>query len=560
MDTDEIKRLLQDGETLTVEFKGEARKQISDRDIYEAVVCFANAEGGLLLIGVEDDGTVTGAHARHGDITDALKLRSAIFNNTEPAINTMVAILLLTDKQIIAVKVPSMILRVCCTKEGKCVRRVMGAAGPQCEPYYPHQQQADRVNTGDVDYSAQLVKGTVFNDLDPLEIERLRQTISLRAGESRLLDFGNEDLVKALGLVETHRSELIPNIAGLLLLGRTKVLAQYVPTHQIALQVLEANKEIRVNDWFREPLLNALEQIETRFRNLNKEREAQVGFVRIPIPDYSPEAFREAVLNAVQHRNYAILNNTYVQVHPDHLFIASPGGFPDGITLDNLLTHEPKPRNARLSEALRRIGLVETTGRGIDKIYYGQLRFGRGVPDYSRTDSSGVRVILMGGRESSAFAVFVAEEEKSGSLLSLDDLLVLDHLRHERRIDSQKAGVLTQRGTTYGRAILERLNERGLVEARGEKRGRVYHLSAQLYEKLGLKSGYVRTKGFDRAQQEVMVVDYVKAHGRITRREVAELCRIGEHQAFRLLVQLMDSGLLRRQGKGRSVSYEMEAK
>ena len=134
-------------------------------------------------------------------------------------------------------------------------------------------------------------------------------------------------------------------MAGLLLLGRTDVIAHYAPTHQIAFQVIGTDKEIRVNDWFREPLLNALEQIETRFRNLNKEREARVGLVRLGIPDYSPDAFREALLNAVQHRNYAILNSVYVQLHTDHLFIASPGGFPRGITLENLLVHEPRARN-----------------------------------------------------------------------------------------------------------------------------------------------------------------------------------------------------------------------
>ena len=162
----------------------------------------------------------------------------------------------------------------------------------------------------------------------------------------------------------------------------------------------------------------------------------------------------------------------------------------------------------------------------------------------------------MGGRESSRFAVFVAEQEKSGNTLSLDDLLVLDHLRHERRIDSTVAGRLTQHGTNYGRAILERLNERGIVEARGEKRGRIYHLSSAIYSAMRLKSGYVRSKGFDKIKQEAMVLELVRANGRVSRSEVAELCNLGDPQAYRLLSGLVKAGRLALRGRKRGSYYE----
>jgi ATP-dependent DNA helicase RecG len=555
MTTEELKVLIADGETMTVEFKGESKKPFSDREMYEAVVCLANAEGGVLLIGVEDDGRITGARERHAGGTQSALLQAAILNNTEPAVNVISELLAADEGEVISIAVPKGSPSICSTKDGKCMRRVMGVRGPECRPYYPHQQQSERVAMGDIDYSANPVGGTGIDDLNPLEIERLRQTIKQKGGEARLLELDDTELVKALGLVVTQGSELVPNVSGLILLGRTDVLAQCIPTHQIAFQVIGADKEVRVNDWFREPLLYTLEQVEARFRNLNAEREAEVGLVRLGIPDYSPDAFREALLNAVQHRSYAVLKETYVQLHDDHMFIASPGGFPQGITLENLLVHEPSARNARLSETLRRIGLVETTGRGIDKIFYGQLRFGRGSPDYSRSDAEGVRIILMGGRESSAFAVFVAEQERAGNSLTLDDLLVLDHLRHERRIDSDLAGRLTQRGIAHGRATLERLNERGLVEARGEKRGRVYHLAASVYEVLGLRGGYVRTKGFSRIRQKAMVIEFVQAHGRVTRSDVMELCNLGGDQASRLLRNFAKEGVLKKAGEKRGAHY-----
>lgn len=556
MKTDELAKLIKDGETLTVEFKGEKRRQLADREIYETVVGLANAKGGMFLIGVEDDGTVTGAFPRHGDTTNTERLEAAIYNNTVPPVSSNVSLVRFADKNIIIIRVSAGYPGICATREGKCMRRIMGVRGPECVPFFPHEHEAQSVNSGAMDYTAEPVGHATIRDMDPLEIERLRQNIRQHGGEARLLDLSDEELLKALGMVVTSGDKLRPNMAGLLLVGRVETVEKCIPTHQVAFQVLDSKGSVSVNDWFRDPILKTLEQIESRFRNLNKEQEAQVGLIRLPIPDYSPDSFREAVINAMQHRNYALLNNVYIQLHPDHLFIANPGSFPEGITLDNLLIHEPKPRNAKLSEILRRIGLVETTGRGIDKIYLGQLKYGRGVPEYSRSDSEAVRVVLSGGKESAQFAVFVAEQEKSRNPLTLDELLVFDHLRHERRIDSAIAGKLTQRGTSNGRVILERLNENEFIEARGEKRGRVYHLSASLYKKLGLKSGYVHTKGFDRIQQETMVFEYLQANIRITRKEVAELCHLSDDQAFRLLSQLAKAGKLKRNGLGRTAYYE----
>lgn len=183
-----------------------------------------------------------------------------------------------------------------------------------------------------------------------------------------------------------------------------------------------------------------------------------------------------------------------------------PGGFSAGITIDNILVHEPKPRNPRLAGAFKRIGLIEQTGRGVDRIFMGQLRYGRSAPDYSRSDPNDVRVVLRGGNASLRFAAFVYEQDKAGRPLTLDELMVLNHLFFERRIDSESVGMVIQKGTSEGHAVLERLVERGLVGAKGERRGRVYHLAAALYAKIGNPSGYVRTRGFEPIQQEQMIL------------------------------------------------------
>jgi ATP-dependent DNA helicase RecG len=234
------------------------------------------------------------------------------------------------------------------------------------------------------------------------------------------------------------------------------------------------------------------------------------------------------------------MESIYIQWQHDHILITNPGGFPEGITAENILVHEPKPRNTRLAEAFKRIGITDQTGRGVDKIYMGQVRYGRPPPDYSRSDNNAVRIVIPGGESSLDFAAFIFEQERNGKIFSLDDLLIMNEVYYDRRIDAPTAGKLIQKGTAEGRRVLEHLHELGLVEGRGERGGRVYHLPASLYKRFHMKAEYVRAKGFEPLQQEQMVIEYVRKHGTIRRAEVADLCKISDDQAKRLLKSISE--------------------
>lgn len=98
--------------------------------------------------------------------------------------------------------------------------------------------------------------------------------------------------------------------------------------------------------------------------------------------------------------------------------------------------------------------------------------------------------------------------------------------------------------------------ESGLAEGHGHTRARRYHLGAAVYREVGQRVEYVRRRGFDGLQMEQMILDYVRAHGRITRREVMELCRVNANQAAYLLRRLVQEGHLERVGLGRSAFYK----
>jgi len=185
----------------------------------------------------------------------------------------------------------------------------------------------------------------------------------------------------------------------------------------------------------------------------------------------------------------------------------------------------------------------------VDKIFHDQLRFGRPAPEYGRSDASGVRVVLHGGKANLEFARFVYEQDKAGSPLTVDDLLILNQLEIERRIDTSVAMSLIQKPEGETRAALERLNERGLIEAKGEKKGRVYNLSSMLYKRMGEPGGYVRAHGISPIRHEAMVLEYIHAHGRIERKHIMELCGLSSDQAGRLLKKMMAKNILTRKGR-----------
>ena len=555
MDASTLKSHISGGESLCLEFKGERRGAVNDRDLVEAVICLANAEGGLILVGVEDNGSVTGARPRHGQRTEPTRLQALIRSRTVPGIEVSVEVVATPEGEVLCLTVPRS-LSVVATSDGVCLRRVMAGHGPECVPYYPYQHAGQGSGLGAGDFSAQLCREAGWRAFDPLQFERARQLIAALRGDAALLELDDQEMAKALRVVETSGGELVPNIAGLLLFGREAEIEKHLPTHEAAFQVLTGDADVRVNEFFRQPLLELAEVFLSRFDARAEEREVQVGLIRVPVPDYARNAFREALLNALFHRDYRRLGTTYVQWHPDRLEISSPGGFPEGVTPANLLVHEPMPRNPRLYGAAKRIGLVEQTGRGVDRVYLGQLRYGRPAPDYSRSDATGVRLTLRGGQESLEFAAFVFERERQMGPLTVDQMIILNRLFHERRLTSGQAETEIQRSRNDARAVLERLTEEGLVEARGEGRGRVYHLAARFYNAVGHPEAYVRVHGLDPIRQEAAVLQFVQAHGRIKRENVIELCGLTARQASLLLSRLVQDRKLRQQGVKRWTYYE----
>lgn len=537
-------------EDLTHEFKSDLNK-LPDNDIIDAIVAFANTDGGELYLGVEDNGEITGLHKAHMDIT---QLAAFIANKTVPPIAVRTEILNL-DQPVLKIDVPKK-TAIVSSSSGKIQRRRLKPDGsPENVPLYPYEIATRLSSLSLFDYSAQPVPDSDYRDLDALERERLRNIIRSYRGEVALLELEDEELDKALQLVTTLNGKLVPTFCGLLLIGRKEKLKQYMPTAESAIQVLSGT-DVRVNESFYLPILAAFEKITERFSAWNCEEELEMGLFRYAIPDFDQRAFREALVNAYSHRDYAALGRVRVQITDEGMTITNPGGFIEGISVDDLINAEPHGRNPVLADALKRIGLAERTGRGIDRIYEGSLLYGRSLPDYSRSTTSNVCLFIPKGPTDKAFIQMLSHEhQRTGRSLSIYALLVMSSLRqfHKASVQEIMADIHTDERRT--RVILESLTDSGLVEVGGTGRGRYYMLGSAYYRHKKDLVSYTRQKGIDTIRYDELILHLAKNQGFVKRADVIDLLHVAAPQAYRILANLVKRGHLTLAGKGASAKY-----
>lgn len=543
-------------ETLTIEFKSDLKKY-SDTDLFGDVVAFANTEGGDLYLGVEDDGTITGVHPEH---SNPVTLSAYIANNTVPPISTRCEIMEET-RPVLKISVPKSYGGIVVTRSGKILRRRMKIDNmPENVPMYPTEITTRLSDLRLLDYSTMIILESTLSDLDPLEIERMRQIILAYDGDKALLELSNEELLKALGFVREQNGVLYPTVTGILMVGKVPSIQKYVPTGKSSFQVLEGTT-VRVNEDYALPILASIETIIAHIDVWNPQQELEFGLFRMPAPEFNKRALREAIVNAFCHRDYSIMGRVRVAIEDDGLTIANPGGFIEGVTIENLLTAEPHGRNPLLADALKRVGLAEKTGRGIDRIFEGSLIYGRALPDYSKTTSTTVSLFIPRSKPDVQLAHMISQEQsRLGRPLSINTLLVLNALKEIPRSDTKQIAQTVNLSEAIVKIVLNQAVESGLVEAYGAGRGRTYMLSHKLYQNKEKAIGYVRQKDIDEVRYPEMIVNMSKNTEFVSRADVVNLLHVSNSKAYTLLKRLVDLGILEPVQKGRYAKYRLRKK
>lgn len=546
-------RIIPNKESLIIEFKSDIKK-LSDNDLIDAIVGMSNTEGGVLYLGVEDNGEITGVHKYHADEIGVVAL---IANRTVPSVATRAEIITENSINVLKIEIP-MSKTIVATSDGKILRRRLKLDGtPENIPMYPYEINTRLSELSLLDYSAQILLDATIDDLDPNERVRLRNIIKMRKGDKSLLDLTDNELDKALRIVKEENGKLYPTITGMLLIGKEEKIQEMMPTAKSSFQVLEGT-QVRINEQFSKPLLATFEIFENYLKAWNPEQEMEYGLFRIPIPEFSVAAFREGLVNAFCHRDYSILQQVRLAIEDEGLSISSPGGFIEGVNLNNLLSVEPHGRNQALTDALKRIGLAERTGRGIDRIFEGSIIYGRPLPDYSESTERCVKLFIQRAKPDLAFAKMIADEEKRiGRMLPINSLLILSTLQTQRRTTLQELSEIIHVSEARIKANVEKLLESGLVEASGNGKVRAYILSAKVYKEQDNSVGYVRQIDIDKLRYNELILKLAEQQGFVTRDNVSELLNISLSQAYRLLKGLVNKNKLILIGTGRLAKYKL---
>jgi len=538
--------LIRGGETLTTEFKS----HLNDRDLTKAVACLANADGGALLLGVADGGQVVGAQPRPGGHMDPVRVAAYVQNSTDPPLGVEVRLETIDGQAVFRIDVPRAMPGPVATKDGYYTKRVLDTLGrPQCVPMSPQEIVSMGMITRGQDYAAAVAVGATHADLDPTEFDRYRRLCSLTGDSTASLQ--DEDILRALGLVPMSAPL---SLGAILLFGRSAAITRWVPNAEFIFQDLRKG-ESAANERIVGPLLQVSERMQALIDARNSVTELMAGIHRVEVSLIPSVTRREAVANALVHRDYSALGPTRVQIDDAEFVVSNPGGLPPGVTIQNILD-ESRPRSPILADAFKRAGLVERKGKGVNEMFEQQLRAGRDAPSYARSTTNSVLVsVPLGTADLDLVRFLLTFENERQRPLGLDQLRVVHEIKEmgsaapTELAESLSMLLATVRNTST------QLVELGVIESRGVGRSRRLHLTPRFYDLAQDRTAYVRVKGADPIQQERMIGDYVDAYGSITRSQAAALCQLSPTQARAVLKRMLDREELRLVGERRGAKY-----
>jgi ATP-dependent DNA helicase RecG len=525
-------KVVDDLESQWLDFKPWREARSDMRVACDYAVCFSNADGGAVVFGVNDK--VAGrANAIHGcGKVNIDTWRKAVYDATRPHVDADVHLVDVREGtgHLLVVRVREGSHQPYGTSDGTYRVRV----GKNCEPLDPGEFARQQARLGTTDWSAQIVEGLIPADLDVVEIARARNRIRDKDPGSVLLTLSDKDLLVGLGVT---RGGGVTN-AGLVLFGHEDQLRDLCPQSQVHYVYQTSDTSVARNDQMRLALLNVLEHIETSFSGAaNPEQELSVGFFKVRIPAFPLDVVREAVLNAVTHRDYTVPEEVFIKHQPHELAISSPGTFIGGITPHNILRHDPVARNKTLADALLKMRLVESAGTGARRMFSMVLQYGKRAPAYE-ADEWRVRLHIYDGNFDERTARLVVTWREKGREPQLDELLILSYLREHPSIDTRSAASLLQVDIEEARSMLEVMATATpvLLERQGRTRAATFALSKAVARELTGRVTYSKAKGIEPERYEATVRQFVAHHGSITPAECRELLGLGDSQTARVQV------------------------
>lgn len=515
-------------ESRTLDFKrqGRSREDIL-KDLAIAAACFANSLGGSLIVGVKD--RASGEDAFEGTDLDADRVVRRIYELTEPHLTVDILELNLLGRRLLHLRVPRSpeVHQV----DGRATHRVQTS----CEPMTASQIATLLSERRGEDWSNE-DSGRSTGEVSRVALEMARLLLRQSADPQRRAysTESDDDLLRVLGLVSEHGTLLQ---AGSLLIGEPRdntndlVVYQYRRTPAGEPVVMQ-----RLPGPLLPALLRVLELVDAR---VDKTPVNLPDGQQIQLADLPEAVVREAIANAVIHRDYRRGGAVRVEHAPTRLVVTSPGPLVQGVTVQNILTTTSRPRNGRLAAAVRMLGLAEEAGVGVDRMYREMVRVGHEPPQFVE-DPDQLQVALLGGAPNKNLTRFVATLPAAEGD-DADTMLVLYTLLTRRTISASQLSDTLQKGTQEVESVLRRLagDPVQLIEPTRETARRKhpnYRLREHAVSYLGAAITYRRrtTDEYDRK-----IIELVRETRQINARMVKIALDLGTAAASRVMGDLV---------------------
>ncbi len=521
-----------------LEFK-EARNNFSFDKLVKYCASLANEGGGTIVLGVSDrrPRRVVGTTA----FRDLARTKAGLVERLRLRIEARE--IRHQDGRVQVFRAPGRPIGVPIAVEGAYWMR----AGEDLVPMTPDRLRRIFAEAGP-DFSAEICPGATMDDLDPAAIEAFRTRWHRRMRIETIAQCSAEQLLRDAELM-TERGV---TYAALVLLGTHGALGQHLAQAEMVFEYRssEAPGPAGQREEFRKGFLLYHDQLWELVNLRNDRQHYQDGLFMVDIPTFSEEAVREAILNAVAHRDYSHAGSVFIRQYPRRIEIVSPGGFPQGVTAENNIDRQV-PRNRRVADALARCGLVERAGQGANRIFQACIREGKALPDFAHTDAWQVSLTLHGQLQDARFVRFLeGVGHETQASFDTHELLVLDLVHRDSTVPPEL------------RLRLRRLVDLGVVESVGRGRGTRYLLSRRFSAAIGQPGVYTRRRGLDRETNKELLLRHLRDNrdGSPMSELQQVLPGISRAQVQRLLDELRRAGLVRLAGRRRGARWFAETR
>lgn len=524
-----------------VEFK-EAKNQYaynsSRKSVVGYTVAFANEKGGYLVFGLEDahPHVVCGSKAFEGREG---QLEQDVFRDTGIRIQTEV--LFEGANRVLAVKIPSRPVGKPLYFNDVPLMRVGDGLERMSEEMY-----LSIIQEQEPDFSAKKCDGINLTDLDEDAIKRMKESYARKQKNMGFLQLSTEQVLTDLKLLDNGRL----NYAALILLGKKEVMQNKLPQSKTIWEFRNSEAQIHFDnrEQIDEPLFIAIDSIWKLINQptLNRKYPIQSEAYIFDLYDFNEAVIREAVLNAVAHRDYSITSEVVIKQYPSQIIIINPGGFPKGVTIQNILTVSSTPRSRLMTEILEKTGLVERSGQGVDKIFSITLSEGKAEPDYQNSDLFQVSLTLRTEIIDKAFHVFISQYQNSEKepKLGVEQIITLckirngifQHLKSDIVSQLEKSGLIEKLSGHTNRYTLS--EEYHILVNDSLRIGKKYVVKEVQKLLIALQGNTLKVGGLEQMLKEALSRNQIKY----------------------LLQKLMEDEILKVEGKIKGARYSIEEK